>query len=119
MELLYAGFDLCDPATSVSMTINGPAPALLAFFMNTATRQACRRYLREQGRLDITEDEICRPEADGRTWEDTRALLSDREYAACKAKALRNVRGTVQSDILKEDQAQNTCVFSCRSPCAR
>ncbi|MCJ7492304.1 MAG: methylmalonyl-CoA mutase family protein [Dehalococcoidia bacterium] len=112
MELLYAGFDLCDPATSVSMTINGPAPAILAFFMNTATRQACRRYLREQGRLDITEDEICRPEADGRTWEDTRALLSDREYAACKAKALRNVRGTVQADILKEEQAQNTCVFS-------
>jgi methylmalonyl-CoA mutase len=112
MELLYAGFDLCDPATSVSMTINGPAPAILAFFMNTATRQACRRYLREQGRLDITEDEICRPKADGRTWEDTRALLSDREYAACKAKALRNVRGTVQADILKEEQAQNTCVFS-------
>ena len=112
MELLYAGFDLCDPATSVSMTINGPAPAILAFFMNTATRQACRRYLREQGRLDITEDEICRPEADGRTWEDRRALLSDREYAACKAKALRNVRGTVQADILKEEQAQNTCVFS-------
>ncbi|MDI6858000.1 MAG: methylmalonyl-CoA mutase family protein [Dehalococcoidia bacterium] len=112
MEQLYAGFDLCDPATSVSMTINGPAPAILAFFMNTAIRQACRRYLREQGRLDIADEDICRPEADGKTWEDTRALLSDREYAACKAKALRSVRGTVQADILKEEQAQNTCVFS-------
>jgi isobutyryl-CoA mutase len=81
IKKLYAGFDLCDPATSVSMTINGPAPIILAFFLNAA----------------IDQQVATRPDAD---------------YAQIKADALRQVRGTVQADILKEDQAQNTCIFS-------
>ena len=112
-ERLYAGFDLCEPTTSVSMTINGPAPTVLAFFFNTAIRQQCRRFLREQGRLDITEAQILQPDAErGARWADVRALLSDAEYAECRGRALRAVRGTVQADILKEDQGQNTCIFS-------
>ncbi len=112
-ERLYAGFDLCDPTTSVSMTINGPAPTVLAFFFNTAIRQQCRGFLREAGRLEITAEQELLPDADrGARWQEVRALLSDEEFAACRAKALASVRGTVQADILKEDQGQNTCIFS-------
>lgn len=112
-ERLYAGFDLCDPTTSVSMTINGPAPTVLAFFFNTAIRQQCRRFLKEEGRLDIDDKMVLQPDAErGATWAETRALLSDEELAACRDRALKSVRGTVQADILKEDQGQNTCIFS-------
>ena len=89
MKVLYDGFDLCDPATSVSMTINGPAPTILAMFLNTAIEQQVERFRSEHGR------EPAGSEADEvRAW------------------ALANVRGTVQADILKEDQGQNTCIFS-------
>ena len=89
MRELYDGFDLCAPSTSVSMTINGPAPAILAMFLNTAIDQQLEKYRTEHGR---------EPDA-----EKTQAL---RDWA------LANVRGTVQADILKEDQGQNTCIFS-------
>ena len=89
MKVLYSGFDLCDPMTSVSMTINGPAPTILAMFMNTAIDQ----------RLDaFTERENREP--------------TDQEASEMRAWVLNNVRGTVQADILKEDQGQNTCIFS-------
>jgi len=89
MKALYAGFDLCAPNTSVSMTINGPAPTLLAMFMNTAIDQQMDRF-REQNGREPTEDEVEKI----REW------------------TLETVRGTVQADILKEDQGQNTCIFS-------
>ena len=89
MKVLYSGFDLCDPATSVSMTINGPAPTILAMFMNTAIEQQLDKFRRENGR-DPTDDEADKI----RAW------------------TLSTVRGTVQADILKEDQGQNTCIFS-------
>ncbi|MEM1206398.1 MAG: fused isobutyryl-CoA mutase/GTPase IcmF [Acidobacteriota bacterium] len=112
-EQLYAGFDLCDPKTSVSMTINGPAPTILAFFFNTAIRQQCRRWLREQGRLDIAPEQDLQPDAlRGSSWADVRALLTDEEHVEIEARTFTQVRGTVQADILKEDQGQNTCIFS-------
>ncbi len=89
MKVLYDGFDLCDPTTSVSMTINGPAPTILAMFMNTAIDQQLDKFRNEQGR---------EPNAE--------------EAAQIRAWVLQNVRGTVQADILKEDQGQNTCIFS-------
>ena len=89
MKVLYDGFDLCDPMTSVSMTINGPAPTILAFFLNAAIDQQTERFVAEQGRAP-----------------------TDEEAAQIKAETLRTVRGTVQADILKEDQGQNTCIFS-------
>lgn len=89
MKTLYDGFDLCDPSTSVSMTINGPAPAILAMFLNTAIDQQLSSFRQRQGR------------------EPTQA-----EAEELKRYALSNVRGTVQADILKEDQGQNTCIFS-------
>ncbi len=89
MKALLDGFDLCDPSTSVSMTINGPAPSILAMFLNTAIDQRLDRFREENGR-DPSEEEA----------EKTRAWV------------LENVRGTVQADILKEDQGQNTCLFS-------
>ncbi len=89
MKILYAGFDLCDPTTSVSMTINGPAPILLAMYFNTAIDQQVDRFVVTHDRAPTTE-----------------------EHAALAAKTLSTVRGTVQADILKEDQAQNTCIFS-------
>jgi methylmalonyl-CoA mutase len=89
MKVLYDGFDLCSPATSVSMTINGPAPTILAMFMNTAIDQQMDRFERDNGR---------KPTPD--------------EAAQIRAWVLANVRGTVQADILKEDQGQNTCIFS-------
>ncbi len=136
MKKLYSGFDLCQPTTSVSMTINGPAPIILAMFMNTAIDQRIERYLKSEGRwaeaerkiaaligestargvapptykgelpkghdggglalLGVTGDQLVEPEV----------------YERIKADALQAVRGTVQADILKEDQAQNTCIFS-------
>ncbi|MEM6457455.1 MAG: methylmalonyl-CoA mutase family protein, partial [Acidobacteriota bacterium] len=112
-EQLYAGFDLCAPTTSVSMTINGPAPTVLAFFFNAAIRQQCRLHLMREGKLAITEAETLQPDAvRGADWRDVRALLDDDTYAAIRADALQRVRGTVQADILKEDQGQNTCIFS-------
>jgi isobutyryl-CoA mutase len=143
---LYSGFDLCDAKTSVSMTINGPAPMLLAFFINAAIDQQCEKYilennLREQvnktieAKFDI--DKL--PKYVGVNGKDVSALKGNFEgilpegndglglrllglsgadvlpidvYEKIKAQALQNVRGTVQADILKEDQAQNTCIFS-------
>jgi methylmalonyl-CoA mutase len=89
MKVLYSGFDLCAPSTSVSMTINGPAPMILAMFMNTAVDQQVDKFKAENGR-DPTDD----------------------EYDKIKSWTLSVVRGTVQADILKEDQGQNTCIFS-------
>jgi isobutyryl-CoA mutase len=89
MKVLYDGFDLTAPNTSVSMTINGPAPTILAFFLNTAIDQSLDRFRAERGRE-----------------------LSPEEAAEVRARTLATVRGTVQADILKEDQGQNTCIFS-------
>ncbi|QTN26183.1 methylmalonyl-CoA mutase family protein [Rhodoferax sp. AJA081-3] len=89
MKVLYGGFDLCSPSTSVSMTINGPAPSILAMFMNTAIDQNLEKFKTDNGREP-----------------------TDTEAAKIKEWVLANVRGTVQADILKEDQGQNTCIFS-------
>jgi len=89
MEVLYSGFDLCDPATSVSMTINGPAPTLLAMFFNTAIDQQVEKFSKTHSR---------QPDA--------------KQLETIKKETLSAVRGTVQADILKEDQGQNTCIFS-------
>ena len=89
MKVLYSGFDLCDPSTSVSMTINGPAPTMLAMFFNTAIDQQVEKFSREKGRAPTAV-----------------------EFEALKKNTLSAVRGTVQADILKEDQGQNTCIFS-------
>jgi len=89
MKVLYDGFDLCDPTTSVSMTINGPAPTILAFFMNTAIDQQMEKFKADKGREPTPE-----------------------EATQIRAWVLQSVRGTVQADILKEDQGQNTCIFS-------
>jgi methylmalonyl-CoA mutase len=89
MKVLYGGFDLCNPSTSVSMTINGPAPSILAMFMNTAIDQNLEKFKAENGREP-----------------------TDTEAAKIREWVLANVRGTVQADILKEDQGQNTCIFS-------
>jgi methylmalonyl-CoA mutase len=132
MKKLYSGFDLCSPTTSVSMTINGPAPMILAMFMNTAVDQQVEKYLKEEdGRwaqaqkaIDKFFDGKPRPTYDGElpTHNDGLGLallgitgdqLLDAEtYARIRAETLSTVRGTVQADILKEDQAQNTCIFS-------
>ncbi len=130
---LYSGFDLCAPATSVSMTINGPAAAMLGFFLNTAVDQQCERYIRANGLEDAVEARLSdlyevqrrkRPFYNANLPEGNdglglmllgitgdQVLLPD-VYAKIKAKTLSKVRGTVQADILKEDQAQNTCIFS-------
>ncbi len=154
---LYSGFDLCDPKTSVSMTINGPAPMLLAFFMNAAIDQQCEKYILENNLRDEVNKLIeakydieklpkyigtdgqplhhsklpkqisATPPSGG--WGASlpgesnglglrllglsgKDVLPAEVYEIIKAKALSNVRGTVQADILKEDQAQNTCIFS-------
>ncbi|QEC49553.1 methylmalonyl-CoA mutase family protein [Baekduia soli] len=128
---LYSGFDLCSPTTSVSMTINGPAPIILAFFMNAAIDQQVEKHLRETGAWDETErrlEEIFagreRPRYAGELPPESDGLglgllgvsgdqVVDREtYEQIRADTLTKVRGTVQADILKEDQAQNTCIFS-------
>ena len=143
MKKLYSGFNLCDKATSVSMTINGPAPMILALFMNTAIDQQVELFLKAEGRWDeatsVMRDGLKNhmpaytpygpqgveenlPEGHDGTglgllgthslelveW----GILSADEYARIKAETLHVVRGTVQADILKEDQAQNTCIFS-------
>ncbi len=128
---LYSGFDLCDAATSVSMTINGPAPMLLAFFLNAAIDQQCERYIHAQGLVADVEARIAeryrnraRPEYHGPLPEGHDGLglmllgvtgdevLEPETYERIAADTVRKVRGTVQADILKEDQAQNTCIFS-------
>ncbi len=89
VKVLYDGFDLCAPNTSVSMTINGPAPIMLAMFLNTAIDQQVDKYLAESA-----------------------AKLTDAKYCEIRDQVLKSVRGTIQADILKEDQGQNTCIFS-------
>jgi len=112
VERLYAGFDLCDPSTSVSMTINGPAPMMLAMFFNAAARQQARKELIESGRLKGRPEEAFYPSVDGKGWDEIRHLLADGEWDEILLRTARVIRGTVQADILKEDQAQNTCIFS-------
>lgn len=133
---LYSGFDLCDPKTSVSMTINGPAPMLLAFFMNAAIDQQCEKYIEQNGLWEevkkvseakykhLPKPSYYNPSSPERLPNGNSGLglkllgLSGDEvlpadvYQKLKAEALTQVRGTVQADILKEDQAQNTCIFS-------
>lgn len=130
---LYSGFDLSHPATSVSMTINGPAPMLLGFFMNAAIDQNCEKYIKENGLEAEVEAKINaiykekgveRPRYNGELPEGNNGLglmllgvtgdqvLPLEVYNEIKTKTLSQVRGTVQADILKEDQAQNTCIFS-------
>ena len=147
MKKLYSGFDLCAPTTSVSMTINGPAPMILAMFMNTAIDQQVEKHLAEHGRLDeidklkaerfVDDGHDNRrddghddghnnrpPKYEGELPEGSDGLglkmlgitgdevLDAETYARIKAETVNVVRGTVQADILKEDQAQNTCIFS-------
>ena len=133
MKKLYSGFELTSRKTSVSMTINGPAPMILAMFMNTAIDQEVERYLKEEGKWEEAQKEMKQHfedkdvEAPGYNAEMpdmsdgfglgllgiTGDKLVDAEtYKSIKEKALNKVRGTVQADILKEDQAQNTCIFS-------
>ncbi len=130
---LYSGFDLSAPMTSVSMTINGPAPMMVGYFMNAAIDQNCEKYIRENGLEDEVNAKIeaiykekgtQRPRYNGELPEGndglglmllgvTGDMVLDKEvYEKIKADTLRQVRGTVQADILKEDQAQNTCIFS-------
>ncbi|MEQ8219721.1 MAG: methylmalonyl-CoA mutase family protein [Arenibacter sp.] len=130
---LYSGFDLCSPTTSVSMTINGPAPMLLGYFMNAAIDQNCEKYILKNGLEKEVEGKIAalyrekglgRPKYQGEIPEGNKGLglmllgitgdqvLPQNVYAEIKKKTLNTVRGTVQADILKEDQAQNTCIFS-------
>ena len=112
MERLYAGFDLCAPNTSVSMTINGPAPMILAMFFNVAGRQEAKRRLIANGRLRGRPEDALQPIVYGNPWHEIAEMLTPGEWEDALACALRQVRGTVQADILKEDQAQNTCIFS-------
>ncbi len=112
MERLYAGFDLCDPNTSVSMTINGPAPMILAMFFNVAGRQEAKRRLIANGRLQAKPEDALQPVVDGKPWDEIAVLLAPGEWEQALACAVAQARGTVQADILKEDQAQNTCIFS-------
>lgn len=133
---LYSGFDLCDPKTSVSMTINGPAPIILAFFMNAAIDQQCEKWIEANNQWPMAEKKIkekyknfpepsyynpSSPEGlpEGNNGLGLKLLglsgdevLSKEVYEKIKGEALSQVRGTVQADILKEDQAQNTCIFS-------
>jgi isobutyryl-CoA mutase len=130
---LYSGFDLCHPATSVSMTINGPAPMLLGFFMNAAIDQQCEKYIvankleaKVEAKLKELYDDksLPRPIYNGELPKGNNGLglmllgltgdqiLPKDVYEKIKAETLSTVRGTVQADILKEDQAQNTCIFS-------
>ncbi len=128
---LYSGFNLADVMTSVSMTINGPAPMLLGFFMNAAVDQQCEIYIKDNGLENEVEAKIQklykgkeRPTYNGDLPEGNDGLglmllgvtgdqvLSNEVYQDIKTKTISQVRGTVQADILKEDQAQNTCIFS-------
>ncbi|HFC11580.1 MAG TPA: hypothetical protein ENJ56_01955, partial [Anaerolineae bacterium] len=130
---LYSGFNLCDRSTSVSMTINGPAATMLAFFLNTAIDQQCELYIRANGleaaveqklQAKFTEMGLQRPQYHGDLPEGNDGLgllllgitgdqiLEPAIYAKIKTDTLSRVRGTIQADILKEDQAQNTCIYS-------
>ncbi|WP_136468433.1 methylmalonyl-CoA mutase family protein [Flagellimonas onchidii] len=130
---LYSGFDLSDPMTSVSMTINGPAPMLLAFYMNAAIDQNCEKYILQNGlekevsrKIEeiFKSKKVERPKYSGELPEGNNGLglmllgvtgdqvLPEDVYENIKEETLNQVRGTVQADILKEDQAQNTCIFS-------
>ena len=130
---LYSGFDLCAPNTSVSMTINGPAPMVLAFFLNAAIDQQCEKYIQEKGLQKKVDAKInslykgkakLKPTYHGKLPKTNKGLgltllgvtgdevLPKNTYEKIKAETLSKVRGTVQADILKEDQAQNTCIFS-------
>jgi len=130
---LYSGFDLVNALTSVSMTINGPAPMLLSFFMNAAIDQNCEKYIEENNLWDIVEEKLKakfddkglkRPTYSGELPPSNNGLglkllgitgdevLDEEVYEKIKAETIATVRGTVQADILKEDQAQNTCIFS-------
>ena len=131
MKKLYSGFDLCDPTTSVSMTINGPAPMILAFFMNTAIDQQVEKHLKDAGEWEAAQKNIdawfagkFRPRYVGELPPGNDGLglgllgisgdklVSAKIYEQIRQRTLVAVRGTVQADILKEDQAQNTCIFS-------
>ena len=133
LKKLYSGFELANPMTSVSMTINGPAPMLLAYFMHAAIDQECEKYIIEKGLEKEVEKKIKsiyknkaikRPEYQGKLPEGNNGLglfllgvtgdevLDNNSYQKIKKETLTKVRGTVQADILKEDQAQNTCIFS-------
>ena len=127
---LYSGFDLCDPKTSVSLTINGPAPTVLAFFLNAAIDQQVEKHLRETGELSTAKERASTllpgkgtryagslPEGHSGLGLELLGIPGDRVvspevYGRIRADVLRKVRGTVQADVLKEDQAQNTCIFS-------
>ncbi len=130
---LYSGFNLADVMTSVSMTINGPAPMLLGFFMNAAIDQQCELYIKDNGLEKEVEEKIAKiykgkgvdtPQYNGDLPDGNNGLglmllgvtgdqvLPDDVYQDIKTKTIAQVRGTVQADILKEDQAQNTCIFS-------
>ncbi len=130
---LYSGFDLSDPATSVSMTINGPAPFMVGYFFNTAIDQNCEKYIRENGLEDKVRQKIStifkekglpEPKYHGEKPESNNELglmllgitgdqvLPEDVYEKIKEETIQKVRGTIQADILKEDQAQNTCIFS-------
>jgi len=122
---LYSGFDLCAPSTSVSMTINGPAPVVLAFYLNAAIDQRVEAHLRAAGELDAVRERFADlptyagalPEGHDGTGLGLLGIPGDRAvdaetYGRLRAEVLTAVRGTVQADILKEDQAQNTCIFS-------
>ncbi len=125
---LYSGFDLCDPKTSVSMTINGPAPMVLAFFLNAAIDQQVERHLVETGQLAAVRErfggDAALPRYAGELPSNHNGLglgllgipgdraVDAETYQRIREKVLSTVRGTVQADILKEDQAQNTCIFS-------
>lgn len=130
---LYSGFELTNPKCSVSMTINGPAPTICAFFMNAAIDQECEKYIHAHNLLDQVEAKLkakyedkglTRPKYQGELPEGNNGLgllllgitgdevLPEAIYNQIKASAIASVRGTVQADILKEDQAQNTCIFS-------
>ncbi|HEY5623075.1 MAG TPA: methylmalonyl-CoA mutase family protein, partial [Gammaproteobacteria bacterium] len=131
IKKLYSGFDLCAPTTSVSMTINGPAPMILAFFMNAAIDQQVEKHLRETGKWESVQAKIDkyfegkeRPSYEGELPEGSDGLglgllgisgdkvVDKATYERIRKETLSTVRGTVQADILKEDQAQNTCIFS-------
>jgi len=133
LKKLYSGFELANPMTSVSMTINGPAPMMLAYFMNAAIDQECEKYIIENGLEKQVEQkiatiyknkEVSRPKYQGELPEGNNGLglfllgvtgdevLEKNIYQKIKTETLTKVRGTVQADILKEDQAQNTCIFS-------
>ena len=133
MKKLYSGFELTSPKTSVSMTINGPAATIMAFFLNTAIDQECEKYIRENGLVEDVQQKIQSlysernleiPTYQGNLPEGNDGLgllllgitgdkvLPQEVYEQIKADTISKVRGTVQADILKEDQAQNTCIFS-------